>query len=254
MITPSNFDLYSLYYDLLYEDKDYAKEAAYVIQAIGTLIPGRDNILELGSGTGGHAAALCAAGFKVTGLERSPEMVGLSRSKSIQGFSPHVADISNFELPEKFGAAISLFHVVSYLVDNERLISCFKSTWQHLNPGGIFLFDFWYSPAVYHFKPETRIKRLSNDSIEITRLAEPVIRDNENVVDVNYEIIAMDKRTGLAKIIKETHPMRHFSLPEIELLATITGFQLIRAEEFLSGRSAGKDTWGVCCILQKIMA
>jgi hypothetical protein len=50
----------------------------------------------------------------------------------------------------------------------------------------------------------------------------------------------------------ETHPMRHFSLPEIDLLASMCGFECISAEEFLSGKTAGEDTWGVCVTLKKI--
>ena len=31
----SNFNLYSQYYDLLYRDKDYAAESAYVLDVLG---------------------------------------------------------------------------------------------------------------------------------------------------------------------------------------------------------------------------
>ena len=40
--------------------------------------------------------------------------------------------------------------------------------------------------------------------------------------------------------------MRHFSLPELDLLAADAGFERVGAEEFLTGAAPGESTWGVC--------
>ncbi len=52
------FDLYSEYYDLLYKDKNYKKEADYIASLIKTNAPHTKSILELGCGTGKHASLL----------------------------------------------------------------------------------------------------------------------------------------------------------------------------------------------------
>jgi SAM-dependent methyltransferase len=247
-----NFNNYSRYYDLLYEDKNYKAEAAYISKLIRSVHPDAKNIIELGCGTGNHAALLCRDGFKVTGLERSAEMVMLAKAKLIEGFTPMIADIENYTLPGKFDTAISLFHVISYLTSNKSLIACFKTTYQHLNDNGFFIFDVWYTPAIYYQRPATRIKKMEDDTIAVTRFAEPEIHYSENVVDVNYEIVIRNKKTQLTDTYTEKHPMRHFSIPEINLLATLTGFKVIRAEEFLSARQPSIDSWGICFVLQKI--
>lgn len=207
--------------------------------------------LELGCGTGNHAAILCNKGFEVVGLERSAEMVNIASQKNITNFKTSVADITDFSLNEKFDVAVSLFHVISYLTDNEQLINCFNSARQHLNDEGIFIFDVWYSPAVYVQKPETRVKRISNEKIDVTRIAESSTDYNKNVVDVNYTIFIQDKATAKTEVHHELHPMRHFSIPEIELLALQTNFKLIHTEEFGTGNSPNENTWGVCFVLQK---
>jgi hypothetical protein len=46
--------------------------------------------------------------------------------------------------------------------------------------------------------------------------------------------------------------MRHFSLPEIDLLANAHGFERVNTEEFLTGNPAGENTWGVCVTLKRI--
>jgi SAM-dependent methyltransferase len=247
-----NFNTYSRYYDLLYRNKKYKEEADYVVSRIRSFNPGAKSVLELGCGTGNHAIQLSKAGFTVTGIERSGEMAALAMEKNIPGFEAVTADITDFDLSSSFDAVISLFHVISYLTDNQSLISCFKNAANHLKDGGIFLFDIWYSPAVYWQKPETRVKRLSDNDFEITRIAEPVILSDKNVVEVNYEIIIRDKQTGAASVFVEKHPMRHFSIPEIELLASHTGFKILRAEEFLTGNDPSEHTWGVCFILSKV--
>lgn len=247
----SNFKLYSQYYDLLYKDKDYHAEANYVLSLIKQYKPQTKTVLELGCGTGNHAAILCNHALKVIGLERSAEMVALAQQKNIQNFQPIVADIVSFTLAEKVDVAISLFHVISYLTNNQQLIQCFQTVHQHLNTAGIFMFDVCYSPAVYTQKPVVRVKKLSNSEINITRIAEPQIHYQQNVVDVNYQVMIEEKATQKITTIYETHPMRHFSIPEIALLAEHTGFELIHTEEFLSSQTPSENTWGVCFILRK---
>lgn len=248
----TNFQQYSKYYDLLYKDKNYREESQYVIEKIKDFAPNATRILELGSGSGSHAHYFCEAGFEVTGIERSPEMVTIAKDKAIIGFNPIIGDISSYEVSLQFDVAISLFHVISYLTENDVLIDCFKTTNKQLNDGGVFIFDIWYSSAVYHLKPETRIKRLENDEIEVVRLAESKMESDKNIVAVNFEVIIKDKITHTTESIKEEHLMRHFSIPEIKMLAVSTGFEVLLAEEFLTGNTPSQDTWGVCFVLKKI--
>lgn len=248
----TNFQQYSKYYDLLYKDKNYKEECDYVISKIKQFDPKAIQILELGSGSGSHAHYFCKAGFEVTGVERSPEMVALAKSKNIKGFNPTIGDISSFEISQQFDIALSLFHVISYLTENESLINCFKRVHQQLKSDGVFMFDIWYSPAVYHQKPETRIKRLENDTIEIIRLAESKTESAKNLVAVNFDVIIKDKKTQISETITEEHLMRHFSIPEIKILAAFTGFEVVLTEEFLTENTASEETWGVFFILKKI--
>ena len=251
MSSSENFNAYSRYYDLLYKDKNYTSEANYVVQLIKANHNTATQILELGCGTGNHAAILCKEKYSVTGLERSAEMVELAKQKKIENFEPIVADITNFSINNKFDVAVSLFHVISYLTSNNQLVECFNTVNKHLNEKGIFIFDVWYTPAVYMQKPETRVKRISDNAIQGTRIAESTIHFNENVVDVNYEIHIQNKVNGITEVHQEKHPMRHFSIPEIALLADLTNFTVIKTEEFGTQEKPSENTWGVCFVLQK---
>jgi SAM-dependent methyltransferase len=249
----SNFKTYSQYYDLLYRDKDYTAEVDYVNNLFKQYGDSEINeLLELGCGSGNHAVCFSRSGLSITGLELSETMVAEALEKNIKGFQPVVGNITSFQLGKQFDAAVSLFHVISYLTDNNQLLDCFKATNSHLNSGGVFVFDVWYTPAVLTQLPETRIKRLEDEHISVIRLAEPVSKHQTNTVDVNYEVWITSKPEGTTEIIREVHPMRHFGVPEIDLLARQTEFKLLHAEEFLTGATPGTDTWGVCFVLSKI--
>ena len=247
---------YARYYDLLYRDKDYAAEAEYVAGLIRKFHPSARTILELGSGTGIHASMLAVKGFTVHGIERSPEMLARSqtltenRAAGDGRLTFTTGDIREIRLTKRFDAVIALFHVISYQTTNEDVTAAFKTARDHLNPGGVFIFDIWYGPAVLTERPVVRIKRMVDDQNEITRLAEPILHPNENKVDVNYHLFVRDLKTQTVSELKETHAMRYFFKPEIELLAARAGCHCSHAEEWLSGKTIGCDTWGVCFVMK----
>lgn len=246
----SVFKSYSHYYDLLYKDKDYDKETKYIQSILNNHNISKGSLLEFGSGTGIHGKLLAKNDYKVHGIELSEEMV--AKAGTSPGFSCQIGDISSIKMNLFYDAVLSLFHVISYQITNDKLKAVFENASSHLNRGGLFLFDFWYSPAVLKQKPVVRVKRMANNKVEITRIAEPEIFSSENRVDVNYTIYVHDLTKDTIHAFKETHSMRHFSLSEIDILADACGFQRIKAEEFVTGHLPSDNTWGVCAVLKKI--
>ena len=246
----SVFDAYGHYYDLLYRDKDYAAEVEYLDSLLKKHgITGRE-LLEFGSGTGRHGRLLAEKNYNISGIEISEQMV--QETQLTDGFTCQQGDIRTIKLDRYFDAVIALFHVMSYQTLNTELQAVFQRAFEHLRKGGLFVFDVWYSPAVYKLHPETRVKRMIDDEIEIIRIAEPENFPNDNRVDVNYTVFVRDKTTNTFQTFSETHPMRHFSIPEIDFWAATNGFKCFAAEEFLTGAVPGEHTWGVCFVLRKI--
>ena len=244
------FEEYSKYYDLLYNDKNYSNEVDYLVSILKTCNVTDGLILELGSGTGKHGKILAERGYLVHGIERSQLMV--AAAVKTNRFTCECGDIRTFNSGRTYDAVISLFHVVSYITTNEDLKCLFANVACQLNRNGVFVFDFWYTPAVYSQKPETRVKRVSDGKISITRLAEPKVNYIDNLVEVVYTIYVHDLCTGGIKKFSEKHCLRHLSLPEIDSLALSCGFERVIAEEYMSGNNASEKTWGVCVVLKKI--
>jgi predicted TPR repeat methyltransferase len=217
------FDAYARYYDLLYHDKDYAAEAAYVDAQIQKSTPAARRILELGCGTGAHAEHLARLGYSVHGVDRSATMLTAAGERKA-GLPAEVAarlsfslgDVRSVRTGETFDAVISLFHVLSYQTTNADLDAVFETAAVHLKAGGSFLFDFWYGPAVLTQQPDTRVKRLADAEVYIIRIAEPAMICDQNRVDIRYTIFVKQKSSGEISEITETHPMRYLFVPELD--------------------------------------
>jgi len=250
------FEKYAHYYNLLYKDKDYQAETDYILSLIKKYQPDTIKVLEFGAGSGIHGRILANEGFHVSGIERSQEMIGLGHSSNqgkdqITNFSCTQGDCTSTILGDDFDAVISLFHVLSYQTSNEEVLAMLKNAHRQLKPGGVFIFDYWYAPAVWHIGPTLRIKRVSNQQLAITRIAEPECFRDQNIVRVNYQTFVEQLESNRISEIKETHEMRAFETEEIEEFANQIGFTPLHSEEWLTSHTPSKETWGVCTVLQK---
>jgi SAM-dependent methyltransferase len=243
------FANYSKYYDLLYRDKDYAAEARYVRDLVARHRPNARSFLDLGCGTGRHARLLAEHGYEVSGVDLSEEMLKVARASAPELHFTH-GDVRSVRLGRKFDVVASLFHVMSYQTTNADLRAALATIREHLAPGGLFVFDCWYGPAVLTSRPETRIKRLEDAQIKVTRLAEPVLHENDNVVDVNYQVTIRDKNTGAIDELNETHRMRYLFAPEVRLLLDEAGLSLLQLSEFMSERQPGIHSWSAVFVGQ----
>jgi SAM-dependent methyltransferase len=251
------FGAYSQYYDLLYKDKDYAGEAAYVRSLIEQHRPGARSLLDLGCGTGRHALLLAASGYAVTGVDRSVEMLVAARTQladaspeyaaqlASSGVAPEFleGDVRSVRTGKKFDVVVSLFHVMSYQVSNADLKAALLTAKAHLNPGGVFIFDCWYGPTVLTERPSVRELHLENEQISVTRIATPESHATRNTVDVNFHVTIQNKQTGKVDELREKHSMRYLFSPEVDFLLEACGLSLKSSVEFQSNRALGFDTW-----------
>ena len=224
------FQDYAYYYNAFYKDKDYAKEARQIDEILKKYGKNIHSVINYGCGTGKHDIELSRIGYSCTGIDLSETMIEVAKQNSKNeekkiDFS--VADIRKFEPEKKYDAVISLFHVMSYQNSNEDIRAAFQSARKALERDKLFLFDLWYGPGVLTDPPVVRVKEVEDDQYRLIRIARPVMYDERNIVDVNYEVLIIDKRTNITKTIKEVHSMRYFFRPELEILLQQAGFELM---------------------------
>jgi SAM-dependent methyltransferase len=247
---PPIFQQSAAVYDLLYEGKDSQAEADWVattLQGHGCHLG--SHLLEFGAGTGRHARLLADKGYHVTTIEPSSEM--RKRAKSHSRVKSMCGDTSSTRLEEKFHAVLALFHVMSYHTTLHEIHAFFETASSHLDRGGLFAFDVWYSPAVHHLVPENRIVEKANETTSVTRFATPTEDISRSLVTVTYNYILRDSVSNKEMTFTEHHALRHFTQTEIDLLSQQHGFSLVESMEFMSGGKPSRRTWGVWFVLRK---
>jgi SAM-dependent methyltransferase len=245
------FGLLSSAYDLLYREKDYAAESDRVLEILERWGGRRPtSVLELGAGTGGHGIHLAGTGIEVTGVEASAGM--LARARQAEGLKLVQGDARTVRLGRTFDAVVALFHVASYQVEDADLRAFLATSVAHLAPGGVLLFDAWYSPAVMSQRPEVRVRRIEGEGLAVMRIAEPVEDVDRSLVDVHYAFEVVRVEDGAVERGNEVHRMRHVSTNEVRLLAAAAGLELVHAEGFPAGAVPSRETWGVAFVLRRV--
>ena len=133
---------YAAVYDVLFASL-LDDEQLYVRAAAACLRPG-EPLLEIGTGTGRLAERLLEAGHDVVGIDVSSAMLERAAEK-LAPFGARYravqADVRALDLDRKFALAIVPYGTVAHLLADDDRRQAFRSVFEHLEPGGTFLFD-----------------------------------------------------------------------------------------------------------------
>jgi SAM-dependent methyltransferase len=239
---------YSQYYDLFHHEKNYRDEAAFVTDMLSRYGIMGGNLMDLGCGTGRHAAEFATTGFHVSGIDMNADMLARADARRIT-LPGHVAkrlkftqgDARMVRTEELYDAVVSLFHVASYQTTNADFMAMCHTAAMHLPRSGLFLFDCWYGPGVLADPPKIRIKRASSEDTAVIRIAEPMMRPHDNTVALNYTILMTDWKTQSVETILETHVKRYMFKPEVELMLDLSGFEVLDSVRWMGGELNAAD-------------
>lgn len=251
-----NFNDYAYYYDLIYKNKNYKEEAKQIqclLKKYGCEKNDAD-ILNMGCGTGKHDLELCKLGYHMSGVDMSYDMIEIAKKTcelSGENIAFQVADIREYIPQKQYDAVISMFHVMSYQNKNEDVKKAFGTAAKALGKGGIFIFDAWYGPGVLTDKPTVRVKQVEDAENVIYRYANPIMHVEDDVVDVCYDILVINKMTSVTKKISEIHKMRYFFMPEIKLMLEETGFMLKACIDCNSLEKTDFNSWTAYFVAEK---
>jgi SAM-dependent methyltransferase len=137
------FSRFNRHYDrFMVKYVDYPGWVEYVVRIFGHFHSDPKTILDLACGTGIPTVMLARRGYRMTGVDRSPEMLAILESK--RGDLPiraTRADMREFSLPEPLEAAICLYDSVNYLLTEDDLRRCFACVRAATVAAGLFVFD-----------------------------------------------------------------------------------------------------------------
>jgi SAM-dependent methyltransferase len=136
--TPRLYRELAEWWPLLSAPEEYAEEAEDYDRLLveGSGGKARD-VLELGSGGGNNASHL-KAHFRLTLVDRSPQMLAVSRRLNPE--CEHIeGDMRSVRLGRTFDA-VFVHDAIAYILTEEDLTAVFATAFEHLRPGGVALF------------------------------------------------------------------------------------------------------------------
>ena len=250
--------IYAGTYDELYYDKDYAAECDLIERIFQTYGNGTiKSVLDLGCGTGNHAIPLAHRGYKIVGVDRSEGMLARAHKKLANLLSKstatfHHGDIRTIDLHQNFDAVLMMFAVLGYQLENADILSSLKTAHRHLRPGGIFIFDVWFGPAVLKQGPSQRVKEIPTPEGKIIRVTSGELDIGRHICTVKYHLSRLEGER-LADETEETHRVRYFFTLELEHFLQGAGFTLARLAAFPDfDREPSEDTWNILGVVKAI--
>jgi len=126
------------WFHLLTAPHDYAEEAEqYRRLLLESCVGPVRTVLELGSGGGNNASHL-KAHFELTLVDRSPQMLELSRTLNPE-CRHELGDMRSVRLGETFDA-VFVHDAVAYITSEADLAATIATAAEHVRPGGVALF------------------------------------------------------------------------------------------------------------------
>jgi SAM-dependent methyltransferase len=243
---------YSDSYDALYADKDYGAECDLVEEIFRRAGRPIRSLLDLGCGTGRHAVELANRGYEVVGVDLSEGMLERARRRAIDtapGATTFVrGDIQTIQLERRFDAVLSMFAVVGYQIGDDAVRATLANVRRHLEPGGVFIFDVWYGPAVIAMGPSERVKVVPTDGGDIERKAIGTLEAGVHVCSVKYEL-TQRRPGGTDATASEMHRMRYFFDEELRELLQEAGLTLLNLTAFPDVENPpSEESWNVLAV------
>jgi SAM-dependent methyltransferase len=167
MTTYSSYDPFAWIYNKHWGNSFLPVVLPILDNLVLSKLPKNARILDLCCGTGQMARQLTNLGYRVTGVDGSPEMLGYARENA-PGVEFLQADARSFTLPRKYPAVISVFDSLNHIMSTKELKSVFVHTYAALRSGGLFMFDL-NTEAGYLFEWNGDFSIIEDDHVCVVR-------------------------------------------------------------------------------------
>ena len=223
------------WFEYLNDDCGYEQWSAYLLDKIRPF--SFTSGLDIGCGGGWFTRAFQKAGYAMTGLDVSPEMLDFAQEKALkEGVRGEylLGDITKFRSPKKFDFAIAINDCLNY-VSKDKLDAAFKSVRSLLQKDGVFLFDI---SSIRKFREKIANTVSVDDRDDVTYFS----FNREETDGVTMEVTLFSKRPdGSYERLDEQH--RQYAHTEEEILSALerNGFSVLCVEGHLGEEKTGSD-------------
>ena len=182
------------YYDLLYQWKDYEKEAGIVKELVEQYKTSQGNsLLDVGCGTGKHLQYLTKK-FDCVGMDASEKMLEQAR-RNVTGIRFVQGDMVKFDLGRQFDVILCLFSSIGYVRTYTRLGMTLRNFARHLRPGGVTIIEPWFTKSTVKAGYVHVLAQGTND-LKVVRVDYTGVKGNMTVLD--ERIVVAERNRGIS--------------------------------------------------------
>lgn len=196
-------------------------------------------VLEVGCGTGRILLPVARSGMTITGLDLSPQMLAVCRSKLADEPADVQArvtllegDMRDFDLGQTFALVTTPFRAFQHLETVEDQLSCLAAIHRHLRPGGALVLDL-FNPGLPFLTDEARLEEWGDepdfqiaDGRVVRRRARIARRDWFRQIQDSEMIYYVTHPDGREERLVHSFPMRYIFRYEAEHLLARSGFEV----------------------------
>ncbi len=187
-------------------------------------------VLDMACGTGPHLTRLAERGYRMSGLDLSPENIEFLRERAARrglAVTLHEGDMTGFRLPEPVDAAICMQDSQGHLLTNEAILAHLRCVRRALKTGGLYVFDrymcsSWTEPARRWSWTRRRGKATVRATFEALKDVNPVTQIFSE--DMELEV----HENGARRVYRQRHHSRMVFPQELRTLVDLAGgFELV---------------------------
>jgi SAM-dependent methyltransferase len=240
-------------YDRLMEEMPYGEWMSFARQCFGKYgIP--KSVVDLGCGTGNISIPLAKSGFEVFGIDLSPEMLSIARSKwdeppsaGTRGREGSIRwlqqDMRDWDLPAPVDAVISFCDCLNYLTQEQDVISTIRHTFSGLAPGGLFLFDVHAPRTLEKYAEE---QPFIYDEKDVAYLWSSEYDAADRIIRHDLTFFVRDESSppgsGLFRRFTESHTQRSYDPAWLAAQLEAAGFELLHRSADFGWEAPNEDS------------
>ncbi|WP_062355677.1 class I SAM-dependent DNA methyltransferase [Bacillus kwashiorkori] len=228
------YESFAYLYDQLMDEAPYDAWLTFFKTMQETHFSSCKNVLDLACGTGEMSIRLHEAGYNVTGVDLSEDMLAVASEKAITKgynipfFQQNMTNLQGFG---QFDAVVIFCDSLNYLKDESEVISTFRSVFQVLKQGGLLLFDVH---SLYKMNNLFPGKTFAYNGEEISYIWNSYRGELPNSVEHELTFFVLDEETNQYDRFEEVHFQRTYPIEQYYTWLTEAGFTLLNtAGDFL---------------------
>lgn len=209
------------------DPREYRREAAHVIRVLRkSTKPAPRTVLELGSG-GGNSAFHLKAHFSMTLVDRSPQMLRVSRK--LNPDCKHVkGDIRTLRLGRTFDA-VFVHDAICHMTTETDLRAVMQTAYEHCRVGGVALFIPDFVRETFAAGTDQGGSDSPRKSVRFLQwIVDPDPKDTTYLVD--FAILLRDRR-GEVRVAHDRHVLGLFSRARWLRLLRDVGFNAVVVQD-----------------------